>query len=195
MGGLRLRLHERLRPKPCQTMEITPTPGVEPELEPLAAFKGEVESRFGGFTWLQLEIHQRSYFAKRFLKRLNSTREATPPEEPEPEPFLEEPEPCQTGPTSPRPRTQPSTSPPDPPISPIRFPPRALQGASEFGTVASPWAGGDAASGERFQGAEACGGVVAKSRREVLRPRRTTARVASRRWRMELGYPSCNCSN
>jgi hypothetical protein len=33
-----------------------------------------------------------------FLKRLNSTREATPPEEPEPEPFLEEPEPCQTGP-------------------------------------------------------------------------------------------------
>jgi hypothetical protein len=27
----------------------------------------------------------------------NSTREATPPEEPEPEPFLEEPEPCQTG--------------------------------------------------------------------------------------------------
>jgi hypothetical protein len=61
---------------------------VESELEPLTAFKGEVEPRFGGFTWLQLEIHQRSYFAKRFLKRLNSTREATPPEEPEPEPFL-----------------------------------------------------------------------------------------------------------
>jgi hypothetical protein len=71
---------------------------VEPELEPLAAFEGEVEPRFGGFTWLQLEIHQRSYFAKRLLNRLNSTREATPPEEPEPEPFLEEPEPCQTGP-------------------------------------------------------------------------------------------------
>jgi hypothetical protein len=72
---------------------------VEPELEPLAAFKGEVEPRFGGFTRLQLEIHQmRSYFAKRFLKRLNSIREATPPEEPEPEPFLEEPEPCQTDP-------------------------------------------------------------------------------------------------
>jgi hypothetical protein len=49
---------------------------VEPELEPLAAFKGEMEPRFGGFTWLQLEIHQRSYFAKRFLKRLNSTRGA-----------------------------------------------------------------------------------------------------------------------
>jgi hypothetical protein len=61
---------------------------VEPELEPLAAFKGEVEPRFGGFTWLQLEIHERSYFAKHFLKRLNSTREATLPEEPEPEPFL-----------------------------------------------------------------------------------------------------------
>jgi hypothetical protein len=71
---------------------------VEPELEPLAAFKGEVEPRFGGFIWLQLEIHQRSYFAKRFLKQLNSTREATPPEEPEPKPFLEEPEACQTGP-------------------------------------------------------------------------------------------------
>jgi hypothetical protein len=76
---------------------------VEPELEPLAAFKGEVEPHFGGFTRLQLEIHQRSYFAKRFLKRLNSTREATPPEEPEPEPFLEEPEPCQTGPYTVRP--------------------------------------------------------------------------------------------
>jgi hypothetical protein len=63
---------------------------VEPELEPLAAFKGEVEPRFGGFTWLQLEIHQRSYFAKRFLKRLNSTIEASPPE---PKPLLEEPEP------------------------------------------------------------------------------------------------------
>jgi hypothetical protein len=51
-------------------VEIAPAPGVEPELEPLAAFKGEVEPRFGGFTftWLQLEIHQRSYFAKRFLK-------------------------------------------------------------------------------------------------------------------------------
>jgi hypothetical protein len=47
---------------------IAPAPGVEPELEPLAAFKREVEPRFGGFTWLQLEIHQRSYFAKRFLK-------------------------------------------------------------------------------------------------------------------------------
>jgi hypothetical protein len=35
-----------------------------------------------------------SYFANRFLKRLNSTREATPPEKPEPEPFLEEPEPA-----------------------------------------------------------------------------------------------------
>jgi hypothetical protein len=98
LGGLRLQLHERLRPEPCQTVETAPAPGVEPELEPLAAFKGEVEPRFGGFTRLQLEIHQRSYFAKRFLKRLNSTREATPPEEPEPEPFLEEPEPCQTGP-------------------------------------------------------------------------------------------------
>jgi hypothetical protein len=64
---------------------------VEPELEPLAAFKGEVEPRFGGFTSLQLKIHQRSYFAKRL---------ATPPEELEPEPFLEEPEPCQTGPWS-----------------------------------------------------------------------------------------------
>jgi hypothetical protein len=81
-------------------VEITPALGVEPELEPLAAFKGEVEPRFGGFTWIQLEIHQRSYFAKRFLKRLNSTREATPSEAPEPEPFLEEPEPCQTGPRS-----------------------------------------------------------------------------------------------
>jgi hypothetical protein len=81
-------------------VETAPAPGVEPELEPLAAFKGEVEPRFGGFTRLQQEIHQRSYFAKRFLKRLNSTREATPPEEPEPEPFLEEPEPCQTGPQS-----------------------------------------------------------------------------------------------
>jgi hypothetical protein len=42
--------------------------------------------RGGGATfwwlhWLQLEIHQKSYFAKRFLKRLNSAREATPPEE------------------------------------------------------------------------------------------------------------------
>jgi hypothetical protein len=90
LEGLRLRLHEWLRPEPCQTVEIAPAPGVEPELEPLTAFKGEVEPRFGGFTWLQLEIYQRSYFAKRFLKRLNSTREATPPEEPEPEPFLEE---------------------------------------------------------------------------------------------------------
>jgi hypothetical protein len=98
LGGLRLRLHERLRPEPCQTVETAPAPGVEPEMEPLAAFKGEVEPRFGGFTRLQLEIHQRSYFAKRFLKRLNSTRRATPPEKPEPEPFLEEPEPCQTGP-------------------------------------------------------------------------------------------------
>jgi hypothetical protein len=69
-------------------------------MEPLAAFKGEVEPRFGGFTWLQQKIHQRSYFAKRFLKRLNSTREATPPEKPEPELFLEEPEPYQTGPTT-----------------------------------------------------------------------------------------------
>jgi hypothetical protein len=40
LGGLRLRLHERLRPEPCQTVEIAPAPGVEPELEPLAAFKG-----------------------------------------------------------------------------------------------------------------------------------------------------------
>jgi hypothetical protein len=71
---------------------------VEPELEPLAAFKGEVEPRFGGFIWLQLEIQHRNYFVKCFLKRLNSTREATPPEEPEPGPFLEESEPYQTGP-------------------------------------------------------------------------------------------------
>jgi hypothetical protein len=98
LGGLRLRLHERLRPEPFQTVEIAPAPGVEPELEPLAAFKEEVEPRFGGFTWLQLEIHQRSYFAKLFLKRLNSTREATPPEELKPELFLEETEPCQTDP-------------------------------------------------------------------------------------------------
>jgi hypothetical protein len=49
-------------------VEIAPAPGVEPELEPLTAFKGEVEPRFGGFIWLQLEIHQRSYFAKRFFK-------------------------------------------------------------------------------------------------------------------------------
>jgi hypothetical protein len=77
-------------------VEIAPASGVEPELEPLTAFKGEVEPRFGGFTWLQLEIHQRSYFAKRFLKRLNSTREATTPEKSEPEPFFEESEPCQT---------------------------------------------------------------------------------------------------
>jgi hypothetical protein len=82
LGGLRLRLHERLRPEPCQTVEIAPAPGAEPELEPLAAFKGEVEPRFGGFTWLQLEIHQRSYFAKCFLKmtqlhqRSHSTRGA-----------------------------------------------------------------------------------------------------------------------
>jgi hypothetical protein len=68
LGGLRLRLHERLRPEPCQTVETAPALGVEPELEPLAAFKGEVEPRFGGFTRLQLEIHQRSYFAKRFFK-------------------------------------------------------------------------------------------------------------------------------
>jgi hypothetical protein len=69
LGGLRLQLHERLRPEPCQTVEIAPTPGVELELEPLAAFKEEVEPRFGGFTWLQLEIHQRSsYFGKRFFK-------------------------------------------------------------------------------------------------------------------------------
>jgi hypothetical protein len=60
LGGLRLRLHEQLRPETCQTVEIALTSGVEPELEPLAAFKGEVESFFGGFTWLQLEIHQRS---------------------------------------------------------------------------------------------------------------------------------------
>jgi hypothetical protein len=33
-----------------------------------------------------------------FQNGSNSTREATPPEEPEPEPFFEEPEPCQTGP-------------------------------------------------------------------------------------------------
>jgi hypothetical protein len=33
-------------------VETAPAPGVEPELEPLAAFKGEVEPRFGGFTWL-----------------------------------------------------------------------------------------------------------------------------------------------
>jgi hypothetical protein len=33
-----------------------------------------------------------------FQNDSTSTREATPPEEPEPEPFLEEPEPCQTGP-------------------------------------------------------------------------------------------------
>jgi hypothetical protein len=32
-----------------------------------------------------------------FLKRLNSTREDIPPEESEPEPIVEEPEPCQTG--------------------------------------------------------------------------------------------------
>jgi hypothetical protein len=32
------------------------------------------------------------------LYNLNRTGEATPPEETEPEPFLEEPEPCQTGP-------------------------------------------------------------------------------------------------
>jgi hypothetical protein len=31
-------------------VETAPAPGVEPELEPLAAFKGEVEPRFGGFT-------------------------------------------------------------------------------------------------------------------------------------------------
>jgi hypothetical protein len=60
-------------------VEIAPATGVEPELEPLAAFKGEVESSFGGFTRLQLEIHQRSYFVKHFLKRLNYTREATTP--------------------------------------------------------------------------------------------------------------------
>jgi hypothetical protein len=62
-------------------VETALAPGVELELEPLAAFKKEVEPLFGGFTWLQLEIHKRSYFAKRFLKRLNSTRESTPPEE------------------------------------------------------------------------------------------------------------------
>jgi hypothetical protein len=33
-----------------------------------------------------------------FQNGSNSTREATPPAEPEPEPFLEEPKPCQTGP-------------------------------------------------------------------------------------------------
>jgi hypothetical protein len=35
-----------------------------------------------------------------FQNDSNSTREATPLEEPEPEPFLEEPEPCQTGPNT-----------------------------------------------------------------------------------------------
>jgi hypothetical protein len=45
-----LRLHKPLRAEPCQTVYIAPAPGVEPELEPLAAFKGEVEPRFGGFT-------------------------------------------------------------------------------------------------------------------------------------------------
>jgi hypothetical protein len=33
-----------------------------------------------------------------FQNGSNSTREATPPAESEPEPFLEEPKPCQTGP-------------------------------------------------------------------------------------------------
>jgi hypothetical protein len=36
-----------------------------------------------------------------FQNGFGSIRKAAPPEEPEPEPFLEEPEPCQTGPYSP----------------------------------------------------------------------------------------------
>jgi hypothetical protein len=53
LGGLRLRLHERLRPEPCQTVEIAPAPGVEPELKPLAASR---LSKGGGatFWWLHL---------------------------------------------------------------------------------------------------------------------------------------------
>jgi hypothetical protein len=38
-----------------------------------------------------------------FQNGSNSTKEATPSEEPEPEPFSEEPEPCQTGPNLCRP--------------------------------------------------------------------------------------------
>jgi hypothetical protein len=66
-------LHERLRPEHCQTVEIAPAPGVEPELEPLAAFKGEVEPRFGGFTWLQQKSTRGAILPNIFLN------DSTPP--------------------------------------------------------------------------------------------------------------------
>jgi hypothetical protein len=48
LGGLRLRLHKRLRAEPSQTVKMTPAPGVELVPEPLAASEGETEPHFRG---------------------------------------------------------------------------------------------------------------------------------------------------
>jgi hypothetical protein len=53
LGGLRLRLHERLHAKPSQTIDFATAPGVELPLEHLAASEGEAEPRFRGSTRLR----------------------------------------------------------------------------------------------------------------------------------------------
>jgi hypothetical protein len=62
--------------------------------------ENEKQGRYGHFTFsMYFKQTREAVLPNIFQNGSNSTREAAPPEEPELEPFLEEPEPCQTRPT------------------------------------------------------------------------------------------------
>jgi hypothetical protein len=57
LAGLQLRLHERLRSEPCQTVSNAAAPDVEPVLELLAASKGDEQSGKGGSARLRQTLY------------------------------------------------------------------------------------------------------------------------------------------
>ena len=74
--------------------------GAGQELEPFFACVGEASKT--SFAWLlavgSRRLVRMSRFAKRFQNGFSFSRETAPSEEPDPEPFSEESEPCQTDP-------------------------------------------------------------------------------------------------
>ena len=52
LAGLHRRLHEQLRPEPCQTVVSAPASSLEPRLEHLAAYTGEEKPQNCGFVRL-----------------------------------------------------------------------------------------------------------------------------------------------
>ena len=53
LAGLHGRLHERLRPKPCQTVVLAPASSLELRLEHLAAYTGKEKPQNRGFVRLR----------------------------------------------------------------------------------------------------------------------------------------------